>query len=84
MAGLSKLSLNIAIVLFLAFVIFRLVGFHDINPVPLLGGVRPSSIHDLADTFVMFAIAFGVLHLAGICKGSNVLKVEPVEAEETE
>jgi len=89
MAVLSKLCLRLAIVCMVLYVVTRLGGYADHNPIPLFGlqgGIRPSTFQGFTNTLLFFSIAFGIAAilkvLKGTCPGNGKDVSEPPKPQE--
>lgn len=81
MAALSKLSLRLAILFIAIYVVTRMAGYADHRPIRVFveGGIRPSTFQSLANTALLFALAFGVAEILDRVRGK--IEPKPVEQE---
>ncbi len=65
MAALCKLCLRLAVLFIVVYVVTRLGGYADHRPIRMFveGGIRPSTFQSLANTALLFSMAFGVAEL---------------------
>ena len=79
MKGLGKIALMLAVICFVALVLMRLAGYADHRPMPIgvAGGVAPSAFQRMANTLLLFSIAFYLAEITGKAGGGKLPKDEP-------